>query len=110
MRVFALVTVYFPSSNHIENIKLLSKQVEQVYICDNSKKNNEKLFFNISNSVYVYNEGNKGLSAAFNKLLKSKLGEWKEEDKIIFFDQDSKIGPHHIENLCEKFSELEKKG
>ena len=34
--IYALVTIYSPNKDVIENIKILSSQVDIVYLCDNS--------------------------------------------------------------------------
>lgn len=105
---FALVTLYNPNRNVIENIKTISSQVDQIILCDNSRINNTDLFSCIKKSVYIFNNANLGLSTAFNKVLKID-DNFSDDDYIIFFDQDSKIEENHIANLIEEYELLESK-
>lgn len=109
MRV-ALVTLYNPTTDVKHNLNAISKQVDILYVCDNSEVNNYLLVQDIVNVSYIFCGENLGLSAAFNLCLKNKRLSWKEEDYIIFFDQDSYIELGHISTLIEEYEKLEKSG
>ena len=49
-----------------------------------------------------------GLSGAFNVALKNQDFEWKEDDIIIFFDQDSQISNGYIKALYEEYCKIER--
>ena len=100
----AIVTVYYPDQENANNIERIAKQVDQVIICDNSPNENKQLFLG-DNIYYEFFGENLGLSAAFNRVLKADLG-WKDDDYIIFFDQDSTIEDKHIDSLIEVYERL----
>lgn len=104
----ALVTVYYPSNIVRNNIMAIVSQVDKVYICDNSPKDNKALFdFGADGSKieYIYFGENLGLSAAFNRVLK-ETKNWNDDDFVVFFDQDSYIEPGHVERLVDEYKQL----
>lgn len=109
-RTIALVTLYNPDESVVSNVRTISRQVDKVYLCDNSKTNNSTLFCTIDNSTYITVYRNLGISGAFNFVLKNYCFNWKNDDFIIFFDQDSRIGENHIKNLEREFYLLQNKG
>lgn len=106
----ALVTVYFPTKDVRENVILISQQVDEVYICDNSPSDHATLFNGIPNLHYVFFAENRGLSGAFNAILKDPQTQWDTNDYVLFFDQDSSIKPAHIQALVGEYESLEKTG
>lgn len=107
-KIVALVTLYNPDSSVAENVKKISEQVSHVVLSDNSSgSDNKKMFDKVENCIYIFNNKNLGLSAAFNKCM--KLAVVKESDFIIFFDQDSRIEKDYIEKLVSDFEFLEEK-
>lgn len=50
---------------------------------------------------------NLGLGAAFNVALKNDTYGWKDDDLIIFFDQDSQIGEGYIQALQDEYRKIE---
>lgn len=105
----ALITVYHPDYNVKENAEKIALQTDVVYICDNSPNNNEDLFnYQLDNIHYIWFGENLGLSKAFNKVLTEN--EFKDDDFIIFFDQDSSIGEDHIKKLAQEYENLENSG
>ena len=109
----ALITVYHPSENVINNVAAISKQADIVYICDNSSESNSDIFkpgdFD-NKTEYLFFGENLGLSGAFNRVLKNKDVNWLDEDYVFFFDQDTFIGPSHIENMIKEYERLIEKG
>lgn len=107
--VYALVSLYNPDQQVTINVESIANQVDRVYICDNSPQNHEMLFDALSNGEYIYNNANLALSAAFNKVLKCNNG-WKDDDFVIFFDQDTTITAGHIERMIAEFNRIKARG
>ena len=106
----ALITVYQPAEGVRNNILAVARQVDEVYICDNSSQSNEELLdiAAVSNLKYFYFGENLGLSSAFNRVLKTD--EFADNDYVIFFDQDSFIEDGHIDALIGEYDALKSSG
>lgn len=107
--VIAIATLYKPDESVVENMKILSGQVDTIILCDNSPEKSDA-FCGISNCIYVFNDGvNLGLSAAFNKVLTNyDIYSWKDSDLIIFFDQDSRIKKGYIYTIVQEYFNIRK--
>ena len=103
----ALVTLYNPSEKEFNNSRILSQQVDTVILCDNSQESHETVFQNEKNIIYITKNENLGLGAAFNVALKNDTYGWKDDDLIIFFDQDSQIGEGYIQALQDEYRKIE---
>ncbi len=103
----AIITVYHPSQENLQNIKNISKQVDSTIICDNSPNYCNELK-NLQNINYVWFGQNLGLSKAFNNVLQNKEFGWQDDDYVIFFDQDSNINDNYIESLLTEFEEVKR--
>lgn len=103
----ALVTLYNPSEKEFNNCRILSQQVDTVILCDNSQESHETVFQNEKNISYITKNENLGLGAAFNVALKNDTYGWKDDDLIIFFDQDSQIGEGYIQALQDEYRKIE---
>ena len=103
----ALVTLYNPSEKEFNNCRILSQQVDTVILCDNSQESHETVFQNEKNIIYITKNENLGLGAAFNVALKNDTYGWKDDDLIIFFDQDSQIGEGYIQALKDEYRKIE---
>ena len=100
--ITALITLYNPSVENINNIYSVTKQADLVFVCDNSSVDNSKMLVDFPDTViYLPNMKNLGLPKAFNKALKMNTF-WQEDSWVIFFDQDSKIETGHIETLIKE--------
>ena len=106
----ALITVYHPSEIVKENVMKVAEQVDTVYICDNSLEPQQERFCGIANVRYVCFGENLGLSCAFNRILKDPEISWKDEDFVVFFDQDSSISEHHVAKLIQAYQNVQKAG
>ena len=106
----ALITLYEPNEVCIENARLISRQVDRLYLCDNSRETHEADFRNRKNATYLFFGENRGLSTAFDSVLKVQNNGFSEDDFILFFDQDTTVPNGHIEKLTVRFAELEMKG
>lgn len=105
-KMHALVTLYNPSEKEFNNCKILSQQVDTVILCDNSQESHETAFQDEKNIVYVTKNKNLGLGVAFNMALKDDTYGWKDDDLIIFFDQDSQIGEGYIQALQNEYRKI----
>ena len=103
----ALVTLYNPSEKEFNNCRILSQQVDTVILCDNSQESHETVFQNEKNIIYITKNEILGLGAAFNVALKNDTYGWKDDDLIIFFDQDSQIGEGYIQALQDEYRKIE---
>ena len=90
----AVVVLYNPSKEEIQNINTYKNKVAHTVIIDNSDENNRALIDNIvsinSNITYYSEQNNLGLAKAFNlgiDILYQKGCQW-----ALLFDADSKIG------------------
>lgn len=106
-KTHALVTLYNPSEKEFNNCRILSQQVDTVILCDNSQESHETVFQNEKNIIYITKNENLGLGAAFNVALKNDTYGWKDDDLIIFFDQDSQIGEDYIQTLQDEYRKIE---
>ena len=112
--ISALVTLFNPKQNNVDNINRIARQSDRVFVCDNSSVDNSALFAESApNIVYIANKKNLGLPAAFNKVFKGDYWETADQDNddqwIIFFDQDSKIESGHINSLINEFKKIREK-
>lgn len=109
--ISALVTLYSPTTENVENICTIAKQVDRVFACDNSKADNTFMFLDCPDSViYLPYQKNLGLPKAFNVALEEeKYWSSTEDSWVIFFDQDSKIEEGHIEKLIKEFKHIKEK-
>lgn len=101
--ITAIISLYNPDKKVLDHVRLIAEQADRVILCDNSKNNNRQLFNKIDGICYVGFKENLGLSKAFNRVLKDKKFNWKDDDLIIFFDQDSSIEDGHIKKLASEF-------
>lgn len=109
--IYALVTVYQPGDEVADNIRCLAGQADLVYICDNSAEEHEALFSCCGENLrYCWFGENRGLSRAFNGVLKDDRIPWREEDFVLFFDQDSRIAPGHVQALLDRFDSVSRAG
>lgn len=106
--IYALVTVYSPNNFQevLKNIMVISSQVDKLFVLDNSPTDEFKNRINQNDNIeYIFFNENKGISKAFNFVLK-RDSFFKEDDYVIFFDQDSSIYENHISILVNDYSNL----
>lgn len=105
-RIISIMTVYYPDKSNLGNAEIIRRQSDLLIICDNSPTSHEDLFSAMENTRYFYWGKNLGLSAAFNQVLKNDTFNWRDNDYIVFFDQDSTIQLNHIKLLIEEYKNL----
>jgi rhamnosyltransferase len=99
VRIAALVILYNPDKNILDNINSYINQVEKIIIVDNSELSNEVLLANTSfkNFEYIFNNSNIGVAAALN------IGAQKAIDQgfefLLTMDQDSRASIGMVKEL-----------
>ena len=68
---------------------------------------NAQMLGGVTKSIYTTQHKNLGLTGAFNSILKDPAYGWKDDDLIIFFDQDSQIGEGYIQALQDEYRKIE---
>ncbi|MFE3848007.1 glycosyltransferase family 2 protein [Flavobacterium sp. LB3P45] len=90
--VAAVVVLYNPETNIVDNISSYIDFVEKVYIVDNSNFSNESLFqaLPLKDKIeYVFNRGNLGIAKALN--IGCQLAIQQGVKWLLTMDQDSKF-------------------
>ena len=89
----AVVVLYNPTKNEIQNINLYKDKVDYTVIVDNSSEDNQQMIDSVvgfvSNIIYYSESINMGLAKGFNigvNILKQQGCDW-----ALLFDADSKI-------------------
>lgn len=99
VRIAAVVILFNPDKNILDNINSYINQVEKVIIVDNSEFSNEGFLTNASfkNFEYIFNNSNIGVAAALN------IGAQKAIDQgfdfLLTMDQDSKADDGMVNEL-----------
>lgn len=106
--IIALMTLYQPDEDVLGHIVAIAEQVDMLYLCDNSKKPSFATYGCIPKTKYIFFNENRGLSRAFNSVLKNY--PFAPDDYVIFFDQDSVIPVGHIARIVQEYETLEKNG
>ena len=104
----AVLVIYKPNDEKvIENLKILSKQCELIYIHINSKisKNLEHFLNQMKNVEIIFSQRNIGLGKSQNDGIDFFLSK-RNFQHIIFFDQDTKISTDCIANMESLISSL----
>ena len=102
--IVAIITIYNPNENVVNNALTISDQVDELYLCDNSPEPHKDMFNQINNATYCFMGANLALSGAFNYVLKNNSIGWTDDDFVIFFDQDSYIEAGHINALISEYN------
>jgi rhamnosyltransferase len=91
IRIAGVVVLYNPLENILENIHSYQKQVETLFVIDNSERQNKILVHQIrslGNVVYRWNEDNVGIAQALN--IGAGLALDQKYDYLLMMDQDGK--------------------
>lgn len=89
MKVACGIVFYNPSKQDIDNILKYISYFEKVYIFDNSEYEDTGVDCFGENVIKIKNNGNNGLSIAYDKMAKSAIKDGF--DYLITLDQDSKL-------------------
>jgi rhamnosyltransferase len=104
-KIAAVVVLYNPNLDVLDNINSYMNQVDKLFVIDNSEYINnslkEKIQLNIK-SEYICNNFNIGIAAALN--LASKKAASEGFEYLLTVDQDSIAEPLMVEKLLNCFS------
>ncbi|WOC39797.1 glycosyltransferase [Polaribacter sp. HL-MS24] len=109
MKIGCILVLYNQESELLTTIlDRISNQVSEVYISDNSSKNQSNLFSNYKNITYHFIGSNIGIASAQNLGINFFLE--KRMDYILFLDQDSIPTSNLVSSLIASINLLLKKG
>lgn len=97
MKLAAMVTLYNPNKDNINNIKEYINEVDIIYLIDNSDNDNSFLLFKSDKINYMPNYKNLGIAAALNIACNKAIENgysW-----ILTMDQDSKLSKSSLSKL-----------
>lgn len=99
--ICAVVVLYNPTKDVIENIKTYSGQIKKLFIVDNSDKAADdriiKELCSLKNSEYISNNENLGIAAALN--IGAKKGCKEKFQYILTMDQDSRASADMVKKM-----------
>lgn len=104
-KVCAIVVLYNnKDSLTVRNTKLISEQVDKIYLIDNSSDSYEDLYKGIANCFYLPQYKNLGIAAAQNIGIRKAINN--DDDFIFFADPDSEIPKDTVSKLINKYYNL----
>lgn len=111
MNLFCVVVTFNPVVDNLNRLikTLLNANLSLVIVDNNScnKKELKKLIINQSEIILVENSSNVGIAKAQNLGIEKAIQ--LEANHIIFFDQDSNVGDHFIDDLVCDYKYITKK-
>jgi len=105
IRIAAVIVLYNPDKNVIDNLNSYINQVDKLFVVDNSDVHQLPLvekFKSINKVEYIDNKTNIGIAAALNIGAKKAIEE--KFDYLLTMDQDSEASPLMVSKLLECFS------
>ena len=105
MKVLGVIVLYNEHNESVINHLIsVAKQVDSLFIVDNSSDSHEELYNHISNVIYNPLYDNYGIAAAQNIAIEYAI---KEKFKFIFFsDPDSNVQPGSVVKMKKTYDEL----
>lgn len=97
MKLAAMVTLYNPNKDNINNIKNYIDEVDVIYLIDNSDNDSSSLLFKSDKINYIPNNKNLGIASALNIACNKAIKDgysW-----ILTMDQDSKMSKDSLKKL-----------
>ena len=88
-KIAAVVVLYEPTDDEIENINTYINEIDILYVIDNSKSNNLSIMPNNNKINYIFNNENIGVSKALNMAAKKAIEnnyKW-----LLTMDQDTRF-------------------
>lgn len=107
--IAAVIVLYNPDKNVMENIASYVDHVNKLYVADNSDKKNRRLIEELQQQPkvkYIDNYGNRGIAHALNVGAKAALRDGYEY--LLTMDQDSKAGETMIITMLECINDVNK--
>ncbi len=105
-RIAAVVVLYKPELDMLDNLNTYIDQVEKVYAIDNSEQVNTSFvnkILTVYKVEYISNETNLGIATALNIGARKAIEE--KFDYLLTMDQDSEASPSMVTNLLKCFSQ-----
>ncbi|TSK06123.1 MAG: glycosyltransferase [Geobacter sp.] len=93
-KIAAVVVLYEPNIDVVDNIKTYLEDVDVLYVVDNSEVKNKQVIEaveSIEKVLYVDNGGNQGVAKALN--VGARLAIRDQFEWLLTMDQDSSFGP-----------------
>lgn len=107
MKTVAIIVLFNDDSNSVKaNIEKIAKQVDLIYLIDNSSISYLNKFSRIENAIYLPQYKNLGIAAAQNIGIKKAIENIA--DFIFFADPDSEIPENTVEELIKKYNIIKK--
>jgi len=103
-KVAAVVILYNPELNVLDNINSYIDQIDKLFVFDNSESSNEVLtekIYLLKKTEYISKKTNLGIAAALNIGAKKAIEEGFEY--LLTVDQDSEASPSMVSTLMECF-------
>lgn len=97
------ITLFYPEPDALAYLEALSTHFQNVYVFDNSPKNDGYLSKILPEFKYNFNGTNRGLSVAFNCFLKEAVKD--EIDYLLILDQDSLYKITSLQGLMREIEE-----
>jgi rhamnosyltransferase len=110
-RIAAVVILYNPDENILDNINSYRNQVEKIFVVDNSELLNQVLlnnFASIKNVEYIFNNSNIGVATALNIGAQKAIDQ--DFDFLLTMDQDSKASEDMVQQLKNMFQSFDNLG
>lgn len=110
MKIAAVVILYYPHENVIENISSYFNSVEKLYLVDNTETSSKLTTDNLKRfpgAVYVHDGENKGIAERLNHV--GNLALKDGFDWLLTMDQDSSFGDQTFTNYLNCLSSFEKR-
>jgi rhamnosyltransferase len=104
----AVVVIYQPTTDVLENLRILSSQVDQLVIVDNGSNQGFQLLLQpfLNNRVkLIQHPENLGIATGFNTGLRRLIDSGC--DFVFTFDQDSRIPSLFVQNMLASFLKAE---
>jgi len=105
--ISGVVVLYNPENKISNNIYSYIKQVDKLYVVDNSEQKNNFLIEELQKNKkikYIDNKGNRGIAHALNIGANEAIKE--EYDFLLTMDQDSKVSEDMIPQMLECFEKF----
>lgn len=102
-KVAGVVVLYNPEQEVLQNVISYAKQVDELYIIDNSEEKNliKDELRPLPNIKFLFNECNIGIAAAINKAAIEAINN--DNHFLLTMDQDSQISPDLVKKMIHEF-------
>lgn len=105
LKVAGAVVLYNPTDEDISNIKSYLKDIDILYVMDNSLKENKKRLPKSKKIEYIFNNANLGIAEPLNKaasLARNKNYKW-----LLTMDQDTHFKEGVVKEIKERIQKID---